>query len=166
DDAAPLSKNTARRITAHCGAADRRGQNCKFVDVVRNTDGLSLTLLLTTVRLAAPEEKARLPIPSPELPLRAQLLTVNVPPLKIPSPELPLTKQLLTVNVPKLVIPPELPLRAQLLTVTVPELEIPAFELSLRTQLLTVNVPWLSAPVPELLLMLLLATVMEAPAWL
>src|SRR6478736_3542730 len=106
---------------------------------------LSLTLLLTTVRLAAPEEKARLPIPSPELPPRAQLLTVNVP---------------------KLVIPPELPIRAQLLTVTVPELEIPAFELSLRTQLLTVNVPWLSAPVPELLLMLLLATVMEAPAWL
>ena len=45
---------------------------------------LSLTLLLTTVRLAAPEEKARLPIPSPELPLRAQLLTVNVPPLKVP----------------------------------------------------------------------------------
>ena len=55
-------------------------------------ESLSLTLLFTTVRLAVPG-KARLPIPSPELPLRAQLLTVNVPPLKIPSPELPLISQ-------------------------------------------------------------------------
>ena len=60
-----------------------------------------------------------------------------------PVAELPLTTQLLTVNGPKLKIPVELPL---------------------KTQLLTVNVPWLlAAPVPELLLMMLLATVMEAP---
>src|SRR4029077_7785319 len=43
DDAAPLSKNTARRITAHRGAAHCNGKSCEFVDVVRNTDGVVVT---------------------------------------------------------------------------------------------------------------------------
>ena len=94
DDAAPLSNNTARRITAHRGAADCNGQSCKFVDVVRNTDEVVVTdITIDDRQVGCPGEKARLPIPSPELPLRAQLLTVNVPPLKIPSPELPLISQ-------------------------------------------------------------------------
>jgi hypothetical protein len=41
---------------------------------------LSLTLLFTTVRLAVPLE-----IPSDELPLMTQFLTVKMPTLSIPS---------------------------------------------------------------------------------
>src|SRR4029079_1134708 len=43
DDAAPLSKNTAPRIIAHRGAAHCNGKSCKFLDVVRNTDGVVVT---------------------------------------------------------------------------------------------------------------------------
>ena len=54
----------------------------------------------------------------PELPLRAQLLTVTVPELEIPAFELPLKTQLLTVNVPWLSAPvPELLLMLLLATV-------------------------------------------------
>src|SRR6266850_1447302 len=143
-----------------------------------------LIVLLVIVSCAAPKPCTEVKMPPPKLPLTAVLTIVvlaapSVAPLLIPRPSLSLTSQLTTVRL-------ALPFAKALKTI----FKIPCPELLLRTLSVIVmqaqrpsgldcfaelrpdvmlapsglgRARALKAPVPELLLMMLLATVMEAP---
>ena len=81
-----LATTPARRITAHRGAADCHGQNSKLAGGVKNTAEVVVTDITTDDRQAGwLGGRAWLAIPLVELPLRTQLLTVNVPVFSIPA---------------------------------------------------------------------------------
>jgi hypothetical protein len=138
------------------------------IDAAASVSELPLMVLLVIVTCPEPNNPHTPTVSTPpaELPLTVVLRIVAValplqPSLLIPVPSLSLTLLLTTV---RLAVP---------LTKALPALEIPSALLLLTTlsmvviqaqPLLLGNGSKLKAPVPELLLMMLLATVMEAPS--